>query len=195
MRVTPNFENTAAFDGGFERFPAGGYVCMIKKAWCETARNGSEMLVLALDVDEGEFRGYFNNQFNEKRKNNPTAKWPCMFYQFTLKDGQTNPFFKGMLKSIEESNAGYKWNWDEMTLANKRIGMIFREEEFEANDGSIKTTVKPAFPRNVQRIRNGVEVPEIKRLTNAQNNAYGGSQGAQGGQNNGFSDYEGDLPF
>lgn len=197
MRVTPNFDKAAAYDGSFERFPAGGHICQIMKAWCETTENGSEQLVLALEVAEGDYHGYFGKQYNEKRSQNPNAKWPCIFKQFTLDlNGQTNPFFKGLLKSVEESNSGYKWNWNEGSLANKRIGMIFREEEFKASDGSVKTTVRPAFPRSVQRIRDGVEVPEIKRLNsnkaNAQNAAYNSSESAQ---NNGFTEYTGKLPW
>lgn len=197
MNITPGYEKAAAYDGSFERFPAGGHICQIMKAWCETTPNGSEQLVLALEVAEGDYRGYFGKLYNDKRSQNPNAKWPCIFKQFTLGvDGQTNPFFKGLLKSVEESNSGYKWNWNEATLANKRIGMIFREEEFEANDGTIKTTVRPAFPRSVQRIRDGVEVPEIKRLNGNKGNAQSASYApAESAENNGFADYEGKLPW
>lgn len=190
MKITPNYERAAAYDGSFERLPAGGYVCKIMKAWCETTNNGSEQLVLALEIAEGNYAGFIKKQYDGKKSSNPSAAWPCIFKQFALgTDGQTNPFFKGMIKSIEESNTGYVWNWQEATLANKMIGMIFREEEFEAQDGSIKTTVRPAFPRSVQRIRNGVEVPEIRRLNKP--TSYANSM-----QNAGFTpvDDEG-LPF
>lgn len=190
MNITPGFDRAPAYDGSSERLPAGGYICKILKAWCETTRNGSEQLVLALEIVEGNYAGFIKKQYESRKSSNPNADWPCMFKQFTLgTDGQTNPFFKGMLKSIEESNAGYKWNWQEATLANKMIGMIFREEEFEANDGSIKTTVRPAFPRSVERIRSGVDVPEIKRLNNVRSNA-------NALQNAGFTPVEDEgLPF
>lgn len=190
MNITPNFDKAAAYDGSFDRLPAGGYICKILKAWVETTPIGSEQLVLGLEIAEGDYAGYFRKIFDDKKSSNPSAKWPCQFRQFALgTNGQTNPFFKGMLKSIEESNMGYKWNWQEASLQNKMIGMIFREEEFEASDGTIKTTVRPAFPRSVQRIRNGVEIPEIKRL-----NKTGFNQSAS---NNGFTPVEDDekLPW
>ena len=191
MNPTPNYNNSAAYDGSFERLPAGGHVCRILKAWVETTRNGSEQLVLALDIAEGNFAGYYKKQFESKKASDPNAKWTCLFKQFALgTDGQTNPYFKGLLKSIEESNAGYKWNWQEMSLANKLVGMIFREEEFEASDGSIKTTIRPAFPRSVERIRNGVDVPEIKRLS-GNGNAFGSTM-----SNGGFTVVDdSELPF
>lgn len=167
MNITPGYDKAAAYDGSVERLPAGGYICRILKAWVETTLNGSEQLALALEIAEGDYAGYAKRQFDSRKATNPKAKWPCVFKQFTLgTDGQTNPFFKGMLKSIEESNTGYVWNWQETGLANKMIGMIFREEEFNASDGTIKTTVRPAFPRSVKRIRDGVEVPEIRCLNN-----------------------------
>ena len=194
MNVTPGFDKAAAYDGSGERLPAGGYICKILKARCEYTQSGSEQLVLALDIMEGDFAGFAKRQFESRKANNPNATWPCIFKQFTLdREGQTSPYFKGMLKSIEESNAGYKWNWQEATLANKMIGMIFREEEFLAQDGTIKTAVKPAFPRSVERIRNGVDVPEIKRLNNAQGNATAPNNTMQ---NTGFTEVDDDeLPF
>lgn len=188
MRVTAGWDSAQAFDGSMERLPAGGYICRICKAWCETTLRGSEQLVLVLEITEGKYSGFMAKQFNARKSNDANAKWPCLFRQFTLgSDGMTNPFFKGLIKSIEESNGGYRWNWDENTLQNKAIGMIFREEEFVATDGSIKTTIRPAFPRSVQRIREGVEVPEIKRLNNVS-----GASPAQGG----FTEVnDGDLPF
>lgn len=197
MNITPGYDKAAAYDGSNERLPAGGYICRILKAWVETTTNGSEQIVLGLEIAEGDYAGYVKRQFESRKASNPKANWPCVFKQFTLgTDGQTNPFFKGMLKSIEESNSGYKWNWNEATLANKFIGMIFREEEFETNDGYIKTTVRPAFPRSVQRIRDGVEVPEIKRLSNNKGNAQNAPTNAfQSAQSNDFAPYEGKLPW
>ena len=190
MNITPGYDKAAAYDGSIERLPAGGYICRILKAWVETTTNGSEQLALALEIAEGDYAGFIKRQYDSRKANNPKTAWPCIFKQFTLgMDGQTNPFFKGMLNSIEESNTGYTWNWQEATLANKMIGMIFHEEEFEAQDGTIKTTVRPAFPRSVQRIRNGVEVPEIRRLNKPASNANS-MQGV------GFTEVnDDDLPF
>lgn len=166
MNITPNFDRTEAFDGSFDRLPAGGYVCKIMNAWCENSRNGSEMLCLALDIAEGAYAGKFSKEYKNKKTTDPNARWGCTFKQFTLdNNGSTNSFFKGLLKSVQDSNPGYMWNWQEASLNGKLIGIIFREEEFVANDGSIKTTVRPAFTRSVQRIRDGVEVPEIRRLS------------------------------
>lgn len=199
MNITPGYDKAAAYDGGNERLPAGGYICRIMKAWVETTMSGAEMLALALEISEGEYAGFYGKQFNMRKANNPNAKWPCVFKQFALNtDGQTNPFFKGMIKSIEDSNVGYSWNWQEVSLQNKTIGMIFREEEFEAPDGSIKTTTRPAFPRSTQRIRNGVETPEIKRISRNQGNdrnAYSNPFQNAAKKTSDFDSYDDKLPW
>lgn len=166
MNKPRNWESTQAFDGSFEQMTPGGHICRITGAKVESPY-GSEQLVLALDVQEGsKYDGFYAKLFKDKQSQNPNAKWPCVFRQFTLTaDGDASPYFKGLVKSVEESNIGYKWNWQEATLKDKLIGVIFREEEFEAQDGTIKTTIRPAFIRSVAKIREGVDVPEIKRLS------------------------------
>ena len=152
MNIPKNWDNTQAFDGSYEQITPGGHICRITGARVE-APFGSEQLVLAMDVQEGtKYDGFYAKLFKDRQAQNPSAKWPCVFRQFTL------------TTDVEESNPGYKWNWMEATLKDKMIGVIFREEEFEANDGSIKTTIRPAFIRSVARIREGVDVPDIKRL-------------------------------
>lgn len=163
MRVVPGWDQAASFEDGAERVPAGGHVCRIIQAKVETLDNGSEKLSLALDIEEGSpLDGVYRRMFAGKEQG---AKWPCVFGQFLLdRDGQCSPFFKGLIKCIEKSNPGYQWAWDERTLKGRMVGMIFREEEFLARDGSIRIVTRPAFARSVERIREGVEVPEVKRL-------------------------------
>lgn len=194
MNITPGYDKTAAYDGSNEKLPAGGYICRIIKAWVETTMSGSEQIVLALEIAEGEHAGFYGRQFSSRKENYPNAKWPCIYRQFTLnQEGQTNPFFKGLIKCIEESNYGYGWNWQEATLQNKLVGMIFREEEYEANDGAIKIALRPAFPRSVQRIKDGVDVPEIKRLNKSRENSFDPFQNARNNTSN--ASYEEKLPW
>ena len=194
MNITPGYEKTAAYDGSNEKLPAGGYICRIMKAWVETTMSGSEQIVLALEIAEGEYAGYYGRQFSSRKENYPNAKWPCIYRQFTLnQEGKTNPFFKGLIKCIEDSNSGYAWNWMEAGLQNKLVGMIFREEEYEANDGAIKTALRPAFPRSTQRIKDGVEAPEIRRLNRNKDNSYDPFQNAR--NNNSNESYEEKLPW
>lgn len=173
MNIPRNWDNTQALDGSFEQMTPGGHICSITGARVEVNDYGSEQLVLALDVQEGsKYDGFYAKQFKDRQARDQNAKWPCVFRQFTLtKEGDASPYFKGLIKCVEESNLGYKWNWHEATLKDKMIGVVFREEEFETQDGEIKTTIRPAFIRSVARIREGVDVPEIKRLDGSKGGA------------------------
>lgn len=165
MNIPKNWDTTQAFDGSFEQMTPGGHICRITGA--RVANDyGSEQLVLALDVQEGsKYDGYYAKLFKSRQAENSAAKWPCTFRQFTTTaEGEASPYFKGLIKCVEESNPGYSWNWQESTLAGRMIGVIFREEEYEAQDGTVKTIIRPAFIRSVARIREGVDVPEIKRM-------------------------------
>lgn len=76
-------------------------------------------------------------------------------------------FLKGMITAIENSNSGFKFNWDdpqnEKLLAGKLVGVVFGEEEY-MHDQEVKTAVKPFWMCSVDKIREGVEIPKKKTL-------------------------------
>lgn len=152
MNKLRNWDTTPAqMGGGFEPLTPGGHIVKIMRAEVATSRNnGREMMVLTVDIDEGtQNDGYFRRVFDARKSTGDgrtLPKWPNggMYYRLTTADnGDADPRFKGLIKAIEESNAGYRWDWNEAGLRGKRVGMIYREEEFETQDGQIKTTVKP----------------------------------------------------
>ena len=167
MLKPADWNTTQANDGSFERVTPGGHICLIKGAKLDHTKSGKELFVLYLEVAEGsQLDGIFQRDWERKRSQNATAEWPVagQYRQLTQDNsGGTNPYFKGLIKAIEDSN-GFTWNFDENTLRGKKIGIIFREEEFMANDGNIKTSVKPAWARSVATIQHGVDIPKIKRL-------------------------------
>ena len=170
MNILNNWDRTPAYDGQGERMTPGGHICKIMDAKVETSRTGREQMVLALEIAENsELDGFYGRQFQRRRQNQQpgvnNAVWPCRFFQGTQdSSGNASPYFKGMIKAIEESNAAYKWNWQESSLKGLKIGFIFREEEYADFNGEIRTNVKPAFVCSVQRVREGVEIPAKKTL-------------------------------
>lgn len=193
MKPIADFANARAYTGENETLTTGGHVCLIRAARCELSRSGKEMLVLAFDINEGsEFDGFYKRRFERMKASNSDAKWPGVYYAVTTNnDGDTNPMFKGLITCIEESNDGYKWNWNESSLNGKHVGFNFGEEEYEHRQtGEIRTSVKPIFPATVARVREGLIPPAIKRLTNSKPTANAQPQ------NNGFSQVDDDeLPF
>lgn len=155
-------EAKAATGEGFKQLPPGGYICKIRAARETLTQSGRNQLEVAYDIVEGEYKGYFGEQYDRMTEKNLDAKWPGVVRQLT--EGTSLPFFKGMITAIVESNPGYVWDFDEQKLKGKLFGAIMREEEYEKN-GKVFLTTRCAFIRSVDSIRQGkFTIPEVRRL-------------------------------
>lgn len=164
MEKIEGYEEAQAITGEYEKLEAGGYVCKIVSAKEEKSKSGKRMLVMALDILEGEKKDFFRNRFNENAT--PDKKWPAgAVYRQMLEGEKAAGFLKGLMTSLEASNEGFKWDWNEKKLADLKCGAIFGEEEYEKMDGSVGTTTKVKYIRTVKAIEEGkFKVPEIKKL-------------------------------
>ncbi len=164
MEKVQGYDEAQAITGEYERLNAGGYICKIISAKEEKSKSGKRMLVLALDIAEGDKKDFFRNRFNDN--SNPDKKWPAgAIYRQMLEGEKAAGFLKGLMTSLEASNDGFKWDWDEKKLANLKCGAIFGEEEYEKMDGSVGTTTKVKFIRTIKAIQDGnFKVPELKKL-------------------------------
>ena len=129
------------------------------------------MLTLALDIDEGEQKGFFMKRFEELKKErtdpNQEVKYPnaAIYHQMLEGNEKAVGFLKGLMTSLEASNSNFKWDWNEKKLVGLKCGAIFGEEEYEKLDGSVGITTKVQFIRTVQAIQEGkFKVPELKKL-------------------------------
>ena len=162
-----DWDSAQAYTGEGQRITPGGHVCRIMGMRQEMSKNNKPMLIVAFDICEGsELDGIYKRQHEMKKKFDAAAKWQGVIrYMLYGKDGvSTNGFFKGFITAVEESNPGWSWNWDERSVAGKMVGMVFGEEEYRKQDGSIGSGVKAQQARSVQAIRDGVAVPEKKTL-------------------------------
>lgn len=151
MKMANDWNTTrAAMSGDGERLSLGGHVCRIMNARVEE-RAGHEVMVLSFDIDEGsEYDGFFRRQYDRFKDSSATPQWPMggTFSQFTrdYKDpNKTNPYFKGLIQAITDSNPNFVWNWDEKSLKGKAIGLVFGEEEYKGRDGEIKTSTRARY--------------------------------------------------
>ena len=164
MKKYDGYEQTEAFTGDYETLEPTGYICIIVGAKVEEKDYG-HLMRIAYDIVEGEHKEFYKRMFERKKENNSEAKWPGMYYQTVKSDGLG--YFKGFIQAVEQSNSGYKWNWDEKKLIGKLFGGLFGEEEYLGNDNKVKTSVKCRYVKPVETIRSGdYKVPEIKRLNN-----------------------------
>lgn len=141
--------------GELKTLRAGAYACKIIDV---VDVPDKEYLDVYFDIVEGEFKGYFSAlEGNTGKKYGRIAR----SYKATAL-----PFFKAFMTAVEKSNPGYKWNWDEKTLANKFITVVFRDEEY-LKENEVKVMAKPDEIRSLQALRDGsIVIKPIKKLEN-----------------------------
>lgn len=142
MKKPNNFENTQCIED-FETLKVGAYKCKIIKAEDCTASNGKEFIKLSFDIAEGEKRDFYKNKYtNDTREN---KKWSGVLVVFSEDfEGNASKYIKTLITCAEKSNPNYKFDWDKVAdLKDKKIGIVFREEEFLDTFGQVKTAVKP----------------------------------------------------
>lgn len=147
----------------FVSLPAGAYSCKILSA-CEykNDQTGNKSLKVMVDIADGEFKDYFKKRYDsdtrvDKKYDNNACKY--------LGLGETGlPFLKGFITCVENSNAGYTWNWDEETLKGKKIGCIFSYEEYLKQDGTKGVKVKLSQFRSIDKLKDVPEQNKIKLL-------------------------------
>lgn len=127
---------------GSDPLPVGGYVAKIMNAEVKEY-NWGDVLVVSFDIAEGDYKGFFANQY--KANTNEDKKWKGNFRINVPQEGNQwfdnqKRTFGNAIACIEESNNGYHWDWDEAKLKGKLVGVLFREREWEWEGKSGITT-------------------------------------------------------
>lgn len=193
MRKPANFE--AVKTGGFVPIVPGGHHLIIKHILeTQSQKSGKDMIVVSFDMAPNDSQaGYFQKEYAADTK--PDKKWPFKGRSYiTLDDdnGNCSKSYKTFITAVEDSNPGFKVNWDAdySQFRGKKIGGVFGEAEYEKRDGSIGKTVE------LRRFRSDVSVtdetaPALKQLRNRQTTT-GTSDGFMNIPDNVDGD---DLPF
>lgn len=181
MKKPQGYDEAIAITGEFVPLPPGGYVCVIKKAMQETTKTGKEVLVLLVDIAEGEYKGYFQKSFDSNTKQD--KKWPngARVRQFT--EGNSTQYFKGLITCIEKSNPGYvgfdaNGILDENKLSGKKIGCIFGRRQYPKRDGTLAFETEVFYTRSTSSIVPGLKPPE-DRLWKGNNQSSGNTFGEE----------------
>lgn len=178
-----NWDNVQAFSDR-PKLPVGAYVCKIKKAVVQNNGYGDQLCIL-FDIVDGDYAGFYADEFKSNQRDD--KKWKGVLRQFLPKDDGsdkdewTKSTFKGLITSVENSNRGYQWNWDENSLAGKEVGIIFRNEEWEY-EGKTGWAVRPFRATSVETVQDGdYTLPKDKPLKNKSVDNYNTAPAAQGG--------------
>jgi hypothetical protein len=134
MKQIENYASVQASSGEFARPTAGGYICKIinvEDVPLDPNTGKGDYLRIEYDIADGEFKGYYKEQFDRWGGN-----WNASFIR-SYKEKALG-MFKHFVNCIEQSNAGYEWDWNETGLIGKVVGLVLGEEEYENSQGEIK---------------------------------------------------------
>lgn len=199
-----NWESVQTFSER-PKLPVGAYVCKIKNAVVKNDGYGDQLCIL-FDIVDGEYAGFYAADFKANQRED--KKWKGVLRYWLAKDDGsekdewTKSSFKGLITSIENSNRGYIWNWDESTLAGKEIGIVFRNEEWEYS-GKTGWTARPYRATSVDSVADGsFTIPKDKPLKNKATGDFGGYTapvpnygGSYGDSYTRLDDDDAQLPF
>ena len=170
MKKFSNYDDAkkAAQNTGGAKLPAGAYVCKIMGVRYEEGQDGkSDVLVLQFDITEGDQKDFFKKQYEANTADDKKWKGSIRIYVPTddgsEKDSWTKRSFAGWIDAVEKSNSGYSWAWDENTLKNKSIGIVFGETGTVINGKNVVYT-EARFGVDVEKVRSG-KAPEAKFKT------------------------------
>lgn len=152
------------------RLPKGAYVCQIlgvKYEEGKTAADGkkySDRIIIQFDIAEGDYQNFFVTQYNSNSSENKKYKGRTTVY-IPRDDGSKEDVwckndFARWTNSLEDSNSGYVWDWDESKWKDKLIGIVFGETGTVIDNKEVLFT-EARFPVSVDTVRSG-NAPEAK---------------------------------
>lgn len=166
MEKPRGYDETQGF-GEYEPLALGGHICQIVKVEETTAKSGSAMVRIYLDIAEGKQKGYYAKQYRGDTR--AQKRWGCVVNQVVEnRSGDCSPGFKTFLTSVKQSNPGYAEVWGDGfcdSLKGKRVGGVFgREEYYDEKAKKTRFSTKCVQFRGVDAIKAGVGIPPDKLL-------------------------------
>lgn len=173
MKQPKNYKETQGY-GEFEPLKLGGHICKIMGVKEQKSKTGRDMIVISLDIAEGEQKGYYTELYKKDTKPIDQKKWGCVVYQLVEdNDGNTNRGFKTFINAVAKSNKGFDETkiWDEKFceyFKDKLIGGVFGREQYRNASGELRWSTKCVSFRDIETIKKGVPVPDDRYLSDAQ---------------------------
>lgn len=134
MKAFNGYENAkkAAESMSGERLPAGAYVCEVKNVQYSVGENGnSDHIDILFDITEGDFKDFFRQQYNANTSEDKKWKGRTSIYvprdDGSDRDDWTKNAFAKWTNAFEDSNSGYKWDWNENKWKGLTVGIVFGE--------------------------------------------------------------------
>lgn len=162
-----------------EQLPVGGYEVKIISAKEEVFDWGTR-LAIAFDIAEGDYAGFYQKDFDNQQGED--KKWRGVYRIYEPKDDGsdkdkwTKRTFNNFIYCLEDSNENYHLDWaplekgDFSQFKGKKLGLLFRSEEWEMNNnGEYRTgwSTRPFAVISTGDVKDGnYKTPKDKPLKN-----------------------------
>ena len=163
MEIIKDFDKVEAKGmDDFRGLPIGAYECVIMDARVNhNEQSGKDTFKVSVDIASGEFKDYFRKMYENDTRID--RKWNNNAVKYLSYTGDNVAFFKGFIKTIENSNIGYVWDWDETKLKGKKVCGVFQYEEYEKQDGTKGIKVRLTKFRSLGKLKN-IEVSDSVKM-------------------------------
>ena len=164
MEIIKDFDKIEAKGmDDFRGLPIGAYECVIKDARINhNEQSGKDTFKVSVDIARGEYKDYFQKMYEADTRID--RKWNNNAVRYLAFTGDNVAYFKGFLTVIENSNIGYKWDWDETKLKGKKVCGVFQYEEYEKQDGTKGIKVRLTKFRSLDKLKEIELSDSIKML-------------------------------
>lgn len=154
--------------GDYETLELGGHEVVIKNAYEYTGKTGNTSLKVEVDIAGNDKQaGFFQKQFDNNNNANKTWSTGACKYISLKEEENCIAMFKGFTTSVEKSNPGYVWNFDEKTLIGKKLCGVFGLEQYEKQDGTTGFATRLTQFRSLDKL-NEVKIPKVRLLNGTQ---------------------------
>ena len=197
MKPVNGFQSQAP-GASYPMLPKGAYVCAIQNVKIE-GQEPDQQLVLRLEVIEGPYAGYFTKRFKTESANTQ-SRFPAKYKgdisiqipneantKRSHNEWDLNTFNRA-IGAIEASNDGYKWDWNEMGLKGKVVGVSVQLGTYNGVEFT-----RPRRLEDANQVREG----KVKPMKDSEPRMDGDNGGYAGASDpSGFTPVETDeLPF
>ena len=148
----------------FRGLPIGAYECIIKDARINhNEQSGKDTFKVSIDIASGEYKDYFQKMYEADTRID--RKWNNNAVRYLAYEGDNVAYFKGFITTVENSNVGYTWDWDETKLKGKKVCGVFQYEEYEKQDGTKDVKVRLNKFRSLDKMKD-IEVSDKVKMLN-----------------------------
>lgn len=168
MIAKPKIYDEIEVNQEFVPISLGGHKGIIMSAEEYTSPvSGNTSLRVCVDTDKDDSQpNYFTDLYKNDTREDKKWSNSAIKYVSLKEDENCVRMLKAFITAVENSNNGYTYDWgkDTSQLKGKKVGLNFGLEEYQDQDGEVRTATKLVQFRSLDKISD-VKIPKVKLIT------------------------------